>query len=96
MSDLLFFWAADEPWGGPLDKLVMMYIAKRTDGHVAYGVTEDAVMAWTALGRGQVRATLGRLEARGHIVLVHGRDGPGWKFGKLHRGEPMYLRMGDR
>lgn len=95
MSDVLFLWAAQETWGGHLDKLVMMYIAKRTNGSVAYGVTEDRIMAWTGMTRGQVRATLARLEQRGHLVLVHGYGGPGWRLGHLHRNDPIILNMRD-
>lgn len=95
IGDLLTIWVDDQTWGGPVEKLVMLYIAGQTTepDRIAYEVVEEDLASYAEVNGARIKRTMQRLARDGHLVAVVGRDGPGWMVGGVFRREPIVIRF---
>ena len=95
MSDILTFWALQQQWGGPVDKLVAIRIADTTQ--FKFSDTDLADLArFCGTSEQRVQAALRRLTKKGLVVPDPKRRGPGYMLGALYRNEEIKLRMDGR
>lgn len=96
MSDL-WLWADQQPWGGPVRKLVAMKIAAYSTqpDRIAYELTSEKIAVYAEVTVERAERVLAKLIKLGHVYRVVGAEGAGLMLGAVYRREEIVLRMGS-